>query len=151
SSGDACASEVEVEVEGGALIGVGIAELGARPTLGGAVNNWWAPAPSFRVGLQIGLEMTVLPYGCDGGCAGVSERFTELPRLSFGARLLVPPSIAIGASAGPTFIVVGPSFEVALPLPTAGVTFETKLGAASRLELRAGVNYIHVPYGQESQ
>lgn len=157
------AKEVDLHVEGGTLLGVNISEMSPRPTLGGDVSWWWAPHPVFHLGVETGLDMTVLPYGCSdtglsigerghSGCGdALTEHFTALPRLSFGSRLLVTPATALVASLGATFIM--PTLEdnvVFRPFPTFGVAFETSLGRGGHLGLRAGVSYIHSVYGTRS-
>jgi hypothetical protein len=158
------AKEVDLHVEGGMLVGVGVPEMSPRPTLGGDVSWWWAPTPRFQLGVETGLAMTVLSYGCadtklsigergHAGCgSGLTEHFTWLPRLSLGARLFVTPATALQVTLGtmffwPTVAEVGflplPLEDITLiPAPTAGIAVETRVGAAGRSSLRAGLAYI---------
>jgi hypothetical protein len=158
------AKEVDLHVEGGMLFGVGVPEMSPRPTLGGDVSWWWAPTAGFHLGVATGLAITVLPYGCadtklsigergHAGCGSdLVEHATWLPRLSFGARLLVTPTTAVAASVGTTFFwpTVAEAGFLPLPLeditlipaPTAGIALETRVGSTGRWSLRAGLAYI---------
>jgi len=148
-------------METGAVIGVGLPDLTAMPILGGDLITWWAPHPRLQLGVQLGMGMTMLPYGCTeavpfigerghSGCGeGLGEDFTLLPRVLFDSRFFVTPSTTLGANLGMTFVVSrvtwGLDYEF-VPYPTAGVVIETKLGAAGRFGLRAGLSYIHIAY-----
>jgi hypothetical protein len=164
AAGNARAKEVDLHVEGGVLIGVGVPEMSPRPTLGGDVSWWWAPTPRFQLGVATGLSATVLPYGCadtklsigergHAGCgSALVEDVTWLPRLSFGARFLVTPTTAVAASVGTTFFwptgsevafLPWPLEDITLiPAPTAGIAVETRVGSTGRASLRAGLAYI---------
>jgi hypothetical protein len=163
------AKEVDLHVEGGVLFGVGIPEMSPRPTLGGDVSWWWAPTPRFQLGVATGLAMTVLPYGCadtklsigergHAGCGSdLTERFTWLPRFSLGARLFVTPATALQVTLGTTFFWPTVAEAGFLPLPleditlipglTAGIAIETRVGAAGRSSVRAGLSYVSFEHG----
>ena len=156
-SGTAWAKKVELAVEAGALVGVGIPEMSPRPTLSGDVKFLWAPRPTFQLGLDLGLGMTVLPYGCSdavpfigergrSGCgSALSENLTFMPRALFAARFILGPRAAVGVSAGATFLVAHGVAEYALyPYPTIGVNFATKV--SDRLQLSAGIGYVDIAY-----
>jgi hypothetical protein len=147
-TGKVSAREVERDVEAGVLIGIGT-ETTTRPVGRGDVNVWWAPHPSFQLGLQMGSGMTVLSYRCEGGCSGVTTRLTLLPGLLFGSRLFVTPSIALRASVGMTFLFVvsDGGGEFSPPFPTEGLAVDIKFGTTAPWGLRAGIAYIHSPYG----
>jgi hypothetical protein len=152
-----CAKEVDLGVEAGALIGSGVPEMSPRPTLSGDVKVFWAPHAIFQLGLDLGVGMTVLPYGCSdhvpfigergrAGCgSALSEDFTVLPRGLFTARFILGPRAAAGLFAGATFFIGDGVAEYALyPYPTIGVNFATKV--RDRLELSAGFGYIDIAY-----
>jgi hypothetical protein len=163
------AKEVDLHVEAGMLSGVDLPEMSARPTLGGDVNWWWAPTPRFHLGVETGLAMTVLSYGCadtrlsigergNAGCgSGLTEIFTWLPRSSLGARLLVTPATALQATLGTTFFwpTVGEVGFLPLPLeditliprPTAGIAVEARIGATGRSSVRVGLSYVYFEHG----
>jgi hypothetical protein len=156
---NARAREVELQVEGGALIGRGIPEMSPRPTIRGDISIWWTPHPAFNLGFSTGVGVTVLPYGCTDVIPGIGERghagcgdglrdnFTLLPRLMLGLRVLVGPRAAVGASFGTTFIMAeGVNDYFLYPYPTAGVFAEISIGPADRVSLRAGFWYVDIAY-----
>ena len=141
----------------GALTGVRLQEVTFRPTVAGAATRWWSPGSRLDLGLQLGLGVTVLPYGADEGRAVLGWRtsyapyrldneVTLLPRLAFAARLSITDAVSVVGGAGATFFESASMGGMGIfPFPTLLGAVQIALGAGERFALQIGLESMIVP------
>jgi hypothetical protein len=145
------AAQVEAHMETGMLVPEGFSSFGMRPTFGGDVTRVWSPLCSLGLGLEAGIDGTMLPYAQSdepaklGGMDNLTEGITVRPRLMFGPRFVPAPTASLGVSVGSTWLWYRAGSALAIiPYPTVSAALQLKPGAGGRYGVRLAVSYMYI-------